>query len=393
MNNRTAKITLYSIVAFAAFSSPVYANVPLGWGMHTAIAPYDISKSTYGLAAIAVIAIEAFILKRYLKIKWVYAVLTSILVNIISTGLGFFLTGTTFMGFFSLIALVICPPLIWLILTGLRASYFIRIFLTLSYIAGMFICFWGGWIPLNTTRFQLWLIVEFSLLVGLPLTVISEAFFVNMFTRNRNTVQAVFVANLYSYIVLVVLFPFFAPNIYGVNFSTEYIFRLYIEDKNSEDTSLRIRKLHDNMQYLLGLRTDNPHPDDYEPYAEVDALETAVVRHYPPDVACLIARETNSYSPFDFSKIQTKYDDMSRQEQEYMKIDWFEKYYTYFLDAKTVEASGDQEKLEKVLNEWSAWYEANKYPDADIYTYEYSGWKSVDVNPRDMMKREEESID
>lgn len=358
MKRKTLTVIIESMAVLLLATSPVYANVVMIYGMYTFTAPGTMTAATWGLAGILIVVIEAWFFKRFWDYSWGRAIWFSFLLNLLSTVIGGFISCGMFTMSCSLLpALVIVPLLFWLLINRHHPPQWlyaitIPLFVAGS-IAGAYVSILGNPVP----RHILFLIVETPLIGGFALSLMIESWIASNMTDETNFWTTIAKANLASYLLLIFLFPFFAPNPYSFkqeSVKTQLFFLLPQGKESLESPKRMVELLHlhrSNLQYLLGLRRSNPVPSNYDYEGEITFCE----------------EKTNQRDLFQCpNTLKAVVDDILTLENltshQKDKLEWMSKYLECFIQGKEMIDKNNQDGLTEICQEWTKWSSSGEYP-------------------------------
>ena len=200
-------------------SSPAYANVGLGYILMVAAtpaAPLYLALHSYGLALLGIILIEVILLRIGLKCSWFFASIYSLFVNIISTIVGILIGATATLGdMIYMIVILLIPAIGIFLIIKLKAPkwFYLSIIFLLAFVV-LFIVFsflMHDYLDELFNFIREIIVIEILLLYGLGVTLIIEGLLLFTVTKNTNTWKAILYANIGSYIILFIMWPFIIP--------------------------------------------------------------------------------------------------------------------------------------------------------------------------------------
>jgi len=200
-------------------SSPAYANVGLGYILMVAAtpaAPLYLALNSYGLALLGIILIEVILLRIGLKCSWFLAFIYSLFINIFSMIVGILMGTIAKLGEISyIIAIILIPAIGIILLIKLHAPkwFYLSIisllaFVVLFIVSGLLM---HDYLDELITFIRRIIVIEILLLYGFGVTLIIEGLLLFTVTKNTNTWKAILYANIGSYIILFIMWPFIIP--------------------------------------------------------------------------------------------------------------------------------------------------------------------------------------
>jgi len=364
---RRACIFIPLIIGFLdLLSITAFADSPMGYGIFTYNSPVFLSSVTYGIAALGIIAIEAFVFKSMLKYRWIHAFFVSITINIFSTLIGGILSCGFAGGLFLLVVLVGLPAFAYGFLGKYHPpKWFLRVAVA-AFIIGEILTAYISLYTGFTSPVYLLIIIELTLLAGFGASLMTEAFAMARIFKEHDFWKALTYANVASYLLLLIIFPFFSPNPYEYNSMIAYEIADYIKKDNSTGALKLIDLRYSNMQYLLGISKTNSFAND---------------EHSKNDIYQIFEHK---YSKFPMNKtakaVLDAYANIPNLNPESApKINWLRKFYDFYFQAKNAITTNNQDLLNQTYSRWSKWNNANPYPNNIVY--EYNVWNKGDTDP------------
>lgn len=368
-------------MTFLSFlTSSAYANVPLSWGFESTLAGWRVARYTYFASAVIIVLIEAYILHRFFK-TGIKSILISFGMNLFSVICGVF---------FAMSFAVSCGIVVPFLIVTLPFCFSYKFNLSFGYTFLIWLMFLAGGYFTGMMTFdyyklspaRLLLCVELSLLMGFSLSVILETVFIRLFKYlPENTLKAVFYANVFSYIFLMMLYPFFAPSPYkGPVFEDKTRFReiQFAFFNNDSDTVISaLDKENHSLQYFLGLRkNEEPLLKNYNAENEIRAFSKTGFIGYDG-----IAVKAIDFFLNEFDLTTDASDTLSDMKS----------YFTFYNTAFDAIETDDQQKLDKIYSDWMAWGKSrwgkSKYSERRISGLISDKSPPWSANPDDMIER------
>jgi hypothetical protein len=248
--------------------SSALANVPIAWAIYGGNASLCAGLLSKGFSFIAVILIEFITFYRYFQLQWRKALVTALVVNIISTVAGvlitlpFIIPGTMIFSF---------PIVIGVIISRINCPKKYAIVAFPIIVIGSIGAFLNFIIMPPQPYIRIFMALLLPLFLGFGITVMIEGAAIKLLLKDihfEKIWQVIFLVNIFSYLFLISMLPLF-PNPYN----PERVWRQVqsmIETGHQEGEIIAI--LH-HMQasnlFLLGVtEDDSPYQKDYEPYIE-----------------------------------------------------------------------------------------------------------------------------
>jgi hypothetical protein len=252
------------------------ANVPLAWALYGGNASLTAGIGSKGASCVLVVLLEAAVFARAFRLPCRHAVFVSCVINLISTVAGVLLSLP-----FTLpeAALLLFPLAVGVLFVTIKAPGPFAALALCTIVLGVFgaIRNYGGMPPQPPLWVYSALLVPLCL--GFGLTLMIEGATAKRLCKGLQTLQiwkGVLLANLCSYLFLVVMLPFF-PNPY--NSGLAYVrLRRMIEERQDKTTIIRIlHHLRASNLFLLGLtQHDAPSRLPYKPtWSELALLREA----------------------------------------------------------------------------------------------------------------------
>lgn len=344
-----------ALAAFLVLEKPAWADSPIFWGAFGSMAPIFLGAATKGVAFIVVILIETVVLKRIWMLSWIYAFWVSFALNFISSLAGAFI-GTTIFAV-PLCAIITLPLFIIIaVLISSRSKFpwWLKTIFGFALLIGLIGIGFNQQIEMPVRFWVVLFALLGPLLFGFGLTLLIEGWVSGIFAQGQTRWRGVIYANLYSYIFLFLMMPFFAPNPYAN--SEKYLsfkVRHTIEEKGDPMAALPI--IHTiratNLQ-LLELANRDLIPRKYDASYEIDLINAMYIEgpNYKskPVIGQVIIEDT-----FAVPNLQSG----TRE-----KLEWYKAFLTYWGKAYNAISENNQEELLQVYDSWVKWDKANPSP-------------------------------
>ena len=370
MFRKKLQLTYLSLLFLMLAAKPAFADVPMGYGIRTAAVPFTISLATWGIAGILIIAIESWFFRRYWHFSMLWSIWFTIWINLFSTVIGGFISVFMFSsGLTGLFCLIMIPLFFIGLSIHCKSPLWFTLVTIIGFIVGSFAAASVNGLVDTLPGFQLLLVIEIPLLTGFSLTLWFESIAITNRSEKKDFWLVITKANVASYILLIFLFPFFAPNPYAVN-NTEYVVPLNdyhtgLDDKatNPERAIEYFRLRRSSTPQLLGLSDPAKPPDNYGAAYEISYLENQILSPY----------SSHSSSPRDRKAISEDTLKLSTLTPEALeKLHWLDQFNSYLVKAVEMIYNNDQDGLNRVYNDWVTWQTKTGYPKnpIDIYNYD-----------------------
>ncbi len=358
MEHLKGKGTLYlaATLFFLAIAYPALANVPIMQGIFGSSGPFWIGILTRGFAFVAVIAIEAYVLKRFYELTWFESITAVCVMNLISSVLGLFIGGFSFTSSVAFIVLpvvsIIC--LIALFLKGMPFYYGGIIILT--GIAGFAGVFWSYSLMPPAIPIEIIGALTVPLVLGFSLTLMFEGMVAQRWYNEWRMWKGILVANVCSYAFLMVLLLFVGPNPFTIDPSSfDLSFRkLLATDVEIETVIEAMHQRRASTWELIGLAENAPPQENYDAFYERWALPKHfkwVTNDADPGIALAIIDDTLA--------IETLTDD-ARESLEWMRI-----YFSHCVNTRDAILENDIDQVRQAHEDWKAWFEGNRSVSAE----------------------------
>lgn len=256
--------------ALHLLGGPAHANIPFGWGMFGSSAHFLAGKWSYGISLVAVIIIELVVFHRWCRIPWQEAAMAAFFLNIVSLVAGGIIGITIMIPQFAIVFLLIVIA----IFAYVKAPLYFNSVAMCAIVAGIYgavVNHLAVYMP-PQPLIMVFILLFLPLLLGFGLTLIVEAAGAKYLFEDRTMWKALLAANLFSYLFLVSIAPFFFPNPYGEWGAYRKLDQMIANAKEGQEEEILtiIQHLRASNLFLLGLTDDDsPSRTPYEPTQEV----------------------------------------------------------------------------------------------------------------------------
>ena len=207
---RILRVVFFSSVIFLICFSSLHANPVTIVGVPKSAKVLLFKSVTWWFTAFAIIAIEAWVLKRFLKSTWILALIMSFVMNFISTIPGVIIStfnpddiNVSLMMFFYVFPIFL---VLWLLYKPPR--FFISAAI-LTAAAGCLVFLYSQLILNDAQRGEMQKYLDLPvLLIGFSLSIMIEAMTIILCFKRRDIWKPMILCNIYSYILLAMIFPF-----------------------------------------------------------------------------------------------------------------------------------------------------------------------------------------
>jgi len=228
----------------SAYAIAVYSGSPLG----------TFTLGTLGIGFIIIIAIETIVIRKIAGVTWLKAMIAAIAMNVVSTIFGALLaTALIYLGNV-LIVLFLMIIGFCVVLWRLKysAGFIVLTILCLLALIPAALLILGS-AGLNTAG--LWACIIVQLIFGFGMTLPLEAFTVTKYLPRAKVEKTILRANVYSYLFLLVIAPFFWPNPVEMNLRLFEIPPAFIlEAGDGKETAMLFYRKDLTTPELLGLK-------------------------------------------------------------------------------------------------------------------------------------------
>ncbi len=208
--SRIIFFVLFTAGGILALELPARADPSLGmaWAGYPTV---TVGLKTLGIGSLIVVAIEALVIRAIAGLPWKGSFVASLDINIASTIVGlvaWWIISVT--GIFSICCFLLLGigVFFWFMR---RKSWLFALLVPIGIIVGL----WGmrnmNDIPWAST-WAIWACILYQILLGFGLSLGSEIFFAARFIPRKAIVKTIFLANVASYIFIVLAAPFYWPN-------------------------------------------------------------------------------------------------------------------------------------------------------------------------------------
>jgi hypothetical protein len=266
------------------------ANVPLAWALYGGNASLTAGIGSKGVSCVLVVLIEAAVFARVFRLPCRQAVLVSGVINLISTAAGVLLSLP-----FTLpeAAVLLFPFAVGVLFVTIKAPRPFAALALCTIVLGILGALWNSGSMPPQPPLWVYSALIVPLCLGFGLTLMIEGATAKRLCKGMQTLQiwkGVLLANLCSYLLLVVMLPFF-PNPYNRDLAYVRLRRML---EARQDTTTIIRILHHlraSNLFLLGLtQHDTPSQLPYEPTSSELAL-LREARQSNPEIAEAIEQD------------------------------------------------------------------------------------------------------
>lgn len=354
-----------------------FADVPMGWGGGNAFATLSITTATYGLAALAIVTLEAITFKLFFKCTWANAFFNSLYINVVSSIAGSCILVVGYIGSVILLFLLVAIPGVFLSNKVLRASpLWFKAIAVITLVVGGIASAGTSFLTEIYPKERLLYFIEISLIMGFGMTLFIEGLLLPNRYTDKKIWTALLVANLLSYLVLAGLYPYFAANPYRSSPYMNKKIQECIVAKSTEDALALLHMRRSNMQYLLGLTKNDSIKAVNTAMEECYLLEMLTENPGPAEPTITIAQDIITFMNPD-----------PRTEHNGTLL-WFHSFFGFYSQCLKAILENDQSKLDAAYNEWVNWYKTNPYKDPNFQHSDYqSKWEPADTDPTVLTKR------
>lgn len=249
---------------------PAFANIPVGWAIIGNNASLSAGISTKGISFIVVMLIECLVFWRYCQCSWRKAVAAALVLNLISTIAGVVITAP-FLAFPGGEILVF-PIAVYIISKATNAPMRFTALSFVTVVIGIIGAFinYAVLIP-PKPPIRIFVALLLPLCLGFGVTIMIEAAAAKLFYDPIKIWKGVLIANVCSYLFLVLMLPFFFPNPYGglTRMKLKKVVTRLEEGREKEELIHLLHHFRASNLFLLGF-TDNdaPYKMPYEPDTE-----------------------------------------------------------------------------------------------------------------------------
>jgi len=373
---RMVGAALFSLATFVILERPALADVPIFQGIYGSSPAIFAGIWTMGVAFVAVVLIEAAVYRRVFKMQWRGVLIASLALNAFSSGAGYLLGAFAFELEIFIVAVIVAVIVVRIALRKKGMPSWYPAIAYISVVVGL-----AGSVltsfptPPDPPGVVLLLFLA-PLPLGFGLTLLLEAYLAEHFFGIEKYWRGLLLANVASYIFLVLVIPFFGPNPYAPHYVSQVrdpkrgdwqIFMVgqgMIESGESADEVMKyFETVRASNLYLLGLTRQNPPPRNYDARNEIAALVHAcdsVSRNPQAETGMTIIDRLLQYP--------------SLQPEAADKLEWLKQYLAYWLQARKAIEEHSQEDLDKVYEEWFAWRDKTIFQTGILQILGYAGF-------------------
>lgn len=236
---------------------PAYADSVIGiiWAGYPTI---TLGLATAGIGSIVVFAIEAVVIRWITGVGWKRAIILSIAMNVFSSIVGAFLwllINTS--DCLPLLVMFLVPFVLFLVFAGLRrrSSIVVCIAMIAIFVGGF------GVLMINAadrhTIPGLWNIIMLQILLGFGIGLVAEYPVLKGKVPSEKVISTIFIANIASYIFILIAAPFFWPNPVYQKYEMlpQYFVRSHDWYYTDEDKTVysKVRKMSLTTPQILGI--------------------------------------------------------------------------------------------------------------------------------------------
>ena len=191
---------------------PAYADPAIGfvWAGYPTV---TLGLATAGIGSVAVFAIEAVVIKWIAGVSWKKAFIISIAMNVVSSIAGAFLWYVINTGdCYSLVVMFVIPFVLSFVFafSRRRNSIIVCIAMVAIFIGGLGVLGINGADRHSTSG--LWVIIILQILLGFGIGLVAEYPVLKRHVPSEKVISTIFLANIASYIFILIAAPFFWPN-------------------------------------------------------------------------------------------------------------------------------------------------------------------------------------
>jgi hypothetical protein len=377
----SATLFLY-IAAFLLFETPVSANAPIFWQGILGSAPaLLLNTKAMVVAFILVVLIEAWVFDRAYKLGWKRSLIIALVLNLVSSALGFVVGTLSFSEMYMagplVLVAILLAPIFSFAIPGFRK---LPVWFGGTAIICVIVGFLGLYADYGSEPPQPGLAVLGLMLSPLPfgfgLTLLFEGFMLGWFIKDKGRWGVLMRANIYSYILLALMIPFFGQNPFQALGPGEQSFqyeksirRMMMAGASAQEIVDMLERPRASNLYLLGLVKNMPVPDNYDVSMEFDALLWTFSRFVPQEPVDLStgAKVADLFLKYPSLKAESRAD-----------MEWLKQYFSCWIAARKAIQEHDADSLAKICEEWDQLSKQKKLeiPPLQLLYYELSASKS-----------------
>jgi len=284
-------VTIPFFLSFFLTPSPAFANAPIGWILIGANAP--LSYGIFGFAA--VVFIEIILFWRFFKISPIKAIILALTLNVVSTVVGIVMSFPNVLPSYILFYPFVAFYVVFMARKRGAPWSFIGLSIITIIVGGVSAVMNHVLLP-PAIPIRIYIALVLPLFLGFGLTILIEGMVANRYFKYEKIWKGVLLANIFSYIFLILIVPFQPRNPYShFDYAVEQHLERMVEDgRDKTEIILFFRHRRANNLYLLNL-TDNHSPIE-RPY-QPDRIELNFIknnRESKPDIAQAIEKDIES---------------------------------------------------------------------------------------------------
>jgi hypothetical protein len=354
---RASTIAFLSAFSFIILEKPAYADIPLTWGGIAGGAQAAIGFSTGGIGFIAITIAEAIVFRKYLSMTWGRSIFASVMINLISSAVGFFLAMTTFT--FKEMGVVVGALVTFLLIIYMRRKgmpWYYTVIILPTMIIGSIGVFGNLSIIHQDNHFILYGMMLLPLVLGFGLTLLYEGMIAGYFLPSDDFWEPLLIANCYSYLILAIALPFSPIKAHLDSryfLSSDIQNQIVTHNQSPEEVVEIIRRYHGSNLYLLGLTNHSSPPPGYDGEKEARGIQFSfghIAQGNPdPDIGIAVAEEALTYDSLPDSKR--------------LHFEWTISYLQHWKIARDAIISGDQDALDIAYQDWENWIAGSSWPE------------------------------
>ena len=338
-----------------AYADPVFGFIWAGYPTIT------LGLATAGIGSVVVFAIEAVVIRWITEVGWKRAVILSIAMNVFSSIVGAFLWLFINIGdCFALIVMFLIPFVLFFVFAGLRRpnSIVVCIAMAAIFVGGMGVMRSNG--PDSFGTLGLCKIIMLQVLLGFGIGLVAEYPVLKNKIPSEKVISTIFLANIASYIFILIAAPFFWPNpVYqeykalGSAFVADWE---WFEPGDGNTLYHKLRKMSLTTPQILGIYET---PDVIEPVDEeymIGILWDGFASHHrgvEPVVTHEEIRLSNALEYID--NVQEGFD---LSEDARKRIEWIRLWIEMVPEAHNALSEKRMEDLKSIYADWDAREEA-----------------------------------
>lgn len=345
----------FPIFAILLLTKSAYADSSLAVMAYSGSPVGTISIYTLGIGFVVVFIIETVIIKRVAGVNWTAAWNAALVINLVSTIFGAltaFIVGTTSCFFIFLLPLTIIG--FWIALWLLKYSR--------GFIALVVLCSASGIIAAyllmesaGLSIAGLWACIIVQLIFGFGMSLFFEVISIGRFIPREKIERSVLLANVGSYVFLLLMVPFFWPNPILVSSRTVAGMKSWLlRDGEGKEAAMILYRKDLTTAELLGLKKIDAGNGSFDAtemigMAEGELLETALEKTRPGPASGQHTRDTLG-SIVEYSKFAQSIPNL--QDPDKRDLQWLSLSATMWKQVSSAMFDGDAEKAKHFYLEW-----------------------------------------